>query len=407
MKHEIDLLHHQKAALMSNKKKTLMLCGIGSGKSFLGAIWTLKKLKESPKSMGLITANTYGQLQKATLETCFNLYNQLGIDYNYNKQLSLLTIADTKRFLCLSTENYDTHRGIEVGEWWGDEAAYYSLDAYKVLSGRIRCKNAKRDMLFTTTPKGMNWIYDYFHPLGQNCNHEDTSMIVAKTRDNIHLPGDYENTLRKEYGDNLSKQELDAEFVKLGSGITYYAFTDKNLSEGILKRLNDIVYVGLDFNVNPYCGVLCHYSNDTLEVFDEIYLENSNTPSIIDAIRQKVGNNLVRIIPDSTQFKRNTIGITDIEMLRQHYEIVPTRNPFVIDRVNNVNRLFEQTKITISKKCVRLINDLNKVTWREHATELDQVTDRMLTHTSDALGYVAWCLMPFLKKIPPRSGHYA
>lgn len=403
---EINLLPHQKAALLSKKKKTLMLCGIGSGKSYLGAIWTLKKLQDSPKSMGLITANTYGQLQKATLETCFKLYDSLNIPFVYNKQLSLLTLVNEKRFLCLSAENYDTHRGIEVGEIWMDECAYYSLDAYKVFSGRLRDRHGARDILLTTTPKGMNWIYDYFHPLGEKYNSASVELITAKTRDNKYLPEDYETTLRSEYGAALSKQELDAEFVKLGSGMAYYAFSEKNLTESNLRDLNSIVYVGLDFNVNPYCAVLAYFKNNTIEVFDEVYLENSNTTAMINAIKQKIGTQLCRIIPDSTQFRRNTIGITDIEMLRNHFEVLPSHNPFVIDRVNNLNRLFEQERIFISNKCTKLINDLNKVTWKEHSLELDQVTQKMLTHMSDALGYLAYRLIPLHYKEKIVVGSY-
>jgi hypothetical protein len=378
-----------------------------SGKTMLGAVWTLVKLQEDPMNVGLITANTYGQLQKSTLESCFKLYDQVGIPWDYNKQLSVLTLAGTKRFLCLSTENYDTHRGIEVAQWWGDEAAYYSLDAYKVLSGRVRTKFTRRDILFTTTPKGMNWIYDYFHPMGEKHKEDVAELIIARTRDNIHLPEDYETTLRHEYGEMLSKQELDAEFVKLGSGMAYYAFGDKNLMAGILKRLGDIVWVGLDFNVNPYCALLCHFVDNNIECFDEIYLENSNTPEMIKSIKEKVKGCHVRIIPDSTQFKRSTLGITDIEMLKQEFEVIHTRNPFVIDRVNNVNRLFELGKIRVNPACRHLINDLNKVTWREKTLELDQISNKMLTHMSDALGYVCWQLLPFMKQHQARSGYWA
>jgi phage terminase large subunit len=402
---DITLLEHQERALTSKKKKVMMLCGIGSGKSFAGACWTLKKYSQSPKSLGLITANTYQQLTNATLETCFKLYEQYEIPYRYNQQKHILTINNVKKFFCLSLTDFDIHRGIEVGEWWADELAYSKQEAYQVMLGRLRDKSGKLDTLFTTTPKGLNWLYDYFSPSGTLYNEKECDLIVAKTSDNTYLPEGYESGLRAEYGPTLSKQELDGEFVRLGSGLAYYAFCNDIIKENVLQP-GQTVLVGIDFNVNPYCANLSHFT-DKLRTFDEIYLENSNTPAMIQAIKEKVGTSRVQIIPDSTQFKRNTIGITDFEMFKSAgFEVMTTHNPFVIDRVNNVNRVIEKRLVEISPRCKKLINDMNKVSWKEKMLELDQTTDKFLTHSSDAYGYKVWKLMPFIKPTPIRIGSY-
>ena len=69
-----------------------------------------------------------------------------------------------------------------------------------------------------------------------------------------------------------------------------------------------------------------------------------------------------------------------------------THNPFVTDRVNNMNRIFTSNKIIINPKCKKLINDFNKVSWKDN--KLDQRSDKMLTHISDACGYACYKLAP-------------
>jgi hypothetical protein len=64
----------------------------------------------------------------------------------------------------------------------------------------------------------------------------------------------------------------------------------------------------------------------------------------------------------------------------------------VVDRINNINRLFREDRIIIDSSCKKLIADLEKVSWKDGA--LDKKTDPMITHISDALGYLCWALDP-------------
>ena len=104
-----------------------------------------------------------------------------------------------------------------------------------------------------------------------------------------------------------------------------------------------------------------------------------------------------KIIPDSTARNRKTSGQSDIEILKSFgFTVESTYNPFVGDRVNNTNRLLGTGKVEIDPKCKKLINDLEKVVWKNN--KLDQSGEnKHLTHVSDALGYGLWKLDPFVK----------
>ena len=99
------------------------------------------------------------------------------------------------------------------------------------------------------------------------------------------------------------------------------------------------------------------------------------------------------VIPDSTGKNRKTSGKSDHLILTDAgFQIPYVFNPFVTDRVNNINRLLTDNRIIINPKCKKLIGDLEKVSWKDN--NLDQKTDTNLTHISDALGYMCWKLAP-------------
>jgi len=154
----------------------------------------------------------------------------------------------------------------------------------------------------------------------------------------------------------------------------------------------------MDFNVNPMTASIFQFYDNKFYVIDEFYLKDSNTPEMCRKIKDKYGEG-VNIIPDSTSAKRSTAGVSDFEIIKRNgFKIMSTRNPYVIDRVNNANRLFEHNRVIINPCCKKTINDLEKVSWREGKNEIDQVTDKMLTHISDALTYGLWKLAP-LKRV--------
>lgn len=385
----IKLFRHQLAALSSEKKHTLLLSGVGGGKTWTGVHWCIKQAANHPKALGFIGANTFSQLRDSTLRAVFNELDRLNIKYNYNKSTGYLEFLG-KSFLCRSLENYDVLRGIEIGDYWIDECAYSKKEAFEVLTGRLRDRRGCLMGFATTTPKGYNWVYDYFHPSGEN-HSDDFAIVQAKSSDNKYLPDGYLDSLKSQYDEKLLAQELGGEFVSLTQGKAYYAFDRSMIKE--VKHNGQLLYTGMDFNVDPMSCSMAYVEDDKLKVFSEEFHRNSNTPEISAILTSKYGR--VKVVPDSTGKNRKTSGDTDFLILKNHgHEVIYNRNPHVIDRINNLNRLFRMGKIEIDPSCKKLINDLEKVMWKSGANELDKTTDKLLTHISDGLGYLAWYLFP-------------
>ena len=195
------------------------------------------------------------------------------------------------------------------------------------------------------------------------------------------------------------EQEYMASFEGV-DGLAYYAFSEDNIKENKWIR-NLPVYVGLDFNVDPMCAVLCHYYNNTIFQFGEVRLVNSNTEEMTKFLRRYYIESLMTIYPDATGGARKTSSnTTDLEILKRVFRDVIHRkaNPYQRDRVNCVNSwcrsLNGQIRYLVDPSCKHTINDLRRMERFADGT-LNKTTESTtgIGHQSDGLGYLMWGLM--------------
>lgn len=185
-------------------------------------------------------------------------------------------------------------------------------------------------------------------------------------------------------------------------GQAYYEFRrDEHVKD--IKKKQGTIFIGMDFNVNPMTAVIFQIINNSLYVIDEVFLSNSDTPRMCNKLNKR-GYSGLQVIPDSTARNRKTSGRSDFDILKENgFNVMSTHNPFVKDRTNLVNRRLKEGRIIISPKCKKLINDLEKVVWKDN--KLDQKSDPELTHISDALGYGLYKMLPENNmNLTPRAG---
>lgn len=384
----IDLSPAQMSFIGSDKEYTLFCGGLGSGKTHAGALWAIYMALRNPNVIGLITANSYSQLKKATLSKLFELMDEMGIKFEYKMQEGVLLVGPDKTVIyALSMEKYDLLRGIEFGWGWGDECAFYKEEAYQVMIGRIRDPKGPCQWKGTTTPNGFNWLYERFVMKPP----KSSAVVYSKTTDNsMNIKSSYVEDLREQYDTKLAQQELDGQFINLTSGKVYYKF-DRFEHVKSVNDNNHYLFVGLDFNVHPLCGVYCNVVGDKIHIFGEMFQEDSNTFKASKEMITKFPGRPVNIVCDETGNRRKTSSPnTDHEILRRAgLNVLQFRNPSVKDRDNNVNRLFEQNRIVIDPSCKYLIKNLEQLVYDNQ--------DEMLGHITDALGYIAWHVFPLNK----------
>lgn len=389
------LLKSQYEFITSDSKKSLLLGGIGGGKSYAGSHFVINMVSRFPKAKGIITANTHNQLANATIEALTRELDRFNIPNNpvlsgSNKRIE---ICGTECFL-YSLERADNIRGIEAGWWWGDESCFAKHEAVQIVRGRLRDKNGPLYERHTSSPNGYNWAYDEFENKDIDRKTKSHHLVRSKTHENIFLPPEYYETLLEDYGgaDNpLARQELFGEFTNLKAGSVYWAFDRRIHVQPCSLDKALPVYAGQDFNVNNMAGCYIQKKGNIYFVTKENVLSHHGANT--DSAAEKIATDLVGfkkyVVPDSTgkSIKSSSSGRSDIEIIRSYgLEVMPTLNPFIRDRQNTCNVRFKQGRLIIDPSCKELIKELETLSSRDN--EGDNA------HVSVAMGYVLHKLEP-------------
>lgn len=221
----IDLYGNQYHFAVSNTRFTALIGGIGSGKSVGGAVRALTAsqgiiggTRIKTPHVGVVTAPTYPMLRDSTLRTFFELADTLITDYNRSEQRAML--SNGTEILFRSADKPDRLRGPNVSWWWGDEAAYYHKDVWRVMIGRLRQHGQLGYAWLTTTPKGRNWLYQEFASRPR----ADYHIFKLRTAENPFIAPEYYLTLKEAYTGDFAAQELDGNFVAF-AGLVYPEFS--------------------------------------------------------------------------------------------------------------------------------------------------------------------------------------
>lgn len=289
--------------------------------------------------------------------------------------------------------------GKEYSTLFFNECSQIEYNSVQIALTRLAEKNnlAKKAYYDENPPSKKHWSYWAFIrgvdptdnvPLDKS----RYASMVMNPQDNIeNIDPDYITQILDNLPEKQKARFKEGLFSDDDDGQAYYEFNrDKHVKD--CRKHNGSVLCGLDFNVDPMTSVIGQQVNGIFYIFDEVFLNNSDTFKMSHELRER-GYSGAMVFPDSTGANRKTSGISDHEILkRDGFSIQATRNPLVIDRVNNVNRLLKEERLIISPNCRKLISDLEKVSWKDG--DLDQKSDKMLTHISDALGYLLWKLDP-------------
>ena len=294
--------------------------------------------------------------------------------------------------------------GKEYSTIWFNEVSQMDFRSIQMAITRLAEKNDLKKKIYydMNPPTKSHWSYYQFI---KKLNPEDNTPLVRPDIFTSFLmnPGDNAKNIDENYLNLLAtlperdkKRFLEGQFLDSDDGSAYYAFDiDRHVQETRIEPGS--LFVLMDFNVNPMTATIAQVQDDRLVIHDEVFLSgNSDTYKMCNELKRR-GYEGLEAIPDSTGKNRKTSGMSDFQILTENgFKVLNVLNPLARDRVTNVNRLFHNDKIIINKKCVKLINDLQKVVWKDG--DLFEGQDGMLTHISDGLGYGAWKLFPMIKK---------
>ena len=372
----------------------LMLGGYGSGKTYIGALRSIYLSYLNAPIAGMYVSPSYGLSQKTIVITLKEIMNRTGLDYSYNQMKGEFHIRNWDGHIWLgSGDRPESLQGMNIS-WAGiDEPFIQKKDVFDQVTARVRHPKAKSSEIFLTgTPEQMNWGYEL-----TNRTDIDLGVVVGSTLDNEHLSEEYKTNLLTAY----SKEQIDAyvygKFVNLTQGRVYSEF-DRNKH---LAKRDDVksfpIIICMDFNVDYASAILIYKGNGWYHIFKEYRMMNATTYDMAEAMIKDVPDGTPVYCDASGSARRSSSTQSDINILRSYNlkPVTPRKNPPVKDRVNAVQKLLRDNRLTF-ENCPNLIMDLEQNVWR--SGDIDK-RDPKQTHLSDALGYMAHYLNPIVKRV--------
>jgi len=368
----------------AKEKQVAAISGLGAGKTFVLVLnMIINEILPYPQALHCFVALSHQQLLDVSLPLFESFLEQFGI--GFDKNISTLSYSLKNKYktkvIFRSADQSNKMRSVEIGSLAIEELSYMKRIDFLTFLGRLRDKNGSCRLRTVFTPLGKNHAYHFFFTQ----RNENKKVVRMSTYDNKHLPDDYIQMLKESYDEQMIKQELEGEFINSAEGVCYYSFSSINVQEFPPAKSN---LAGMDFNVSPLTAVVGFRRGDTIYIQDEMFLKNSNTYEASDYLYNNFGT--LQIAADSTgNSRRSSSSQTDHQILTQDHTVLRTHNPHIKDRYNCVNNLLAKNRLVINPRCVHLIKDLEEMVYNN--------TNPMVSHISDALGYLCWHLFPIQK----------
>lgn len=356
--------------------------GVGSGKTWSGALKTLVLALERPGSTGLIGARTYPMLRDVVIPVIQEVWpEELIQDFNRNEGIMTLVNGTTVLFRSLEGERQiDRLRGLTLNWFWIDEAAYLPAYAFKVLRARLR-EGTNHVGVITTTPKGFDWIWEGFVQEGHAKRYSAVTGISSDS--NPFLPADYLEDLKAAYSGEFLKQEFYGQFVKF-EGLVYVEFGHDTHILSISQVSEMLQQEGVTWRYGYDAGFtnprvllqLVELPGGEVILVNEFYQRRALLSTSIPAFQELQEGRPGTIFADPS-------AKGEIEEMRAAGLSIQAANNDVAHGIQVVKALLSSGKLLISEQCQMTINELNSYHWDETKDKPVKEMD----HSMDALRY--------------------
>lgn len=369
---EIELYPTQYDFVTCKERFTAFVAGIGSGKTFGGAVKGVSLAL--PGTLGLVAAPTYPMLRDATLRAYQEI---LGGTFELHKGEMLGRLSNGAEILFRSADNPDRLRGPNIHWAHLDEAALCPRRTWEVVIGRLRAGGTAGPCFITSTPKGRNWLYE---------RSGDMRVFRAHTHDNPYLSPEFVGSLEASYKGKFALQELSGEFVAF-EGLIYDEFRrDVHVMEraGPWKRI--IVCVDEGYT-NPAVLLTIGEDNDgRLHMLSEFYNRRVLQENVVAACKEITTEYKI----ESVQVDPSAAGL--IAGMRAAGIHAVSANNAVTDGIQAVKARLAvagdgRPRMTFAPSCVYTISEMDSYAWKETAGTMKDEPEKVNDHAMDAMRY--------------------
>jgi phage terminase large subunit len=399
------LTEPQLAVFNSVARFKMLAAGRRFGKTHLSLVQLIVWAAEKDGSLNWYLAPTYRaaksiawrQLKAMVPKELFAQKNEVDLS---------IELINGSRIELKGGDRYDSLRGNSLSNVILDEAAYIPPDCWEMVI-RPALADQRGKAIFISTPCGYNFFHEWFEQAQEEPGWE---TFKFNTIQGGNVPEEEVELARRTLDERTFAQEFLASFETF-SGRVFPAFGDDNV-DATVEDMGGVVAVGLDFNVSIMSGVICSLVGDTLHIWDEISVKNSNTDEVGMMLRDRFPGREIVTYPDPTgrARKSSAAGQTDHGILRKYgLRVVSPAAPWSVkDRLQATNWLIKNAKgeirLFVHPRCKDTIKGLRSVTYKEGTEDFVVDKDPGLEHWTDALGYLILSAMNQVKPWKTGSG---
>jgi phage terminase large subunit len=396
----MKLSQPQKTVAKDEARFKVLVSGRRFGKTTL-AIRELCYHARHPNTLCWYVAPSYRQAKQIAWTKLKKILMELRWAKRFNEADLTCYLKNGSQICLRGADNPDSLRGVGINYLVLDETADISEQSWTEVL-RPTLSDTKGKAIFLGTPKGHNWFYDLYQR-GRDQNEQEWSSHLYTTEQGGWVDADEIEQAKRDLSAKVFRQEYQATWETY-SGLIFYSFDmERNVQPVSITEEDKMLYVGVDFNIDPISAVVATIKNDVIKIVDEIRIFGSNTDELCSEIHNRYPNKKIMAFPDPSCVQRKTSagGKTDLSILQNAGFVCKLfkSHMAVRDRINSVNSKLcnanDQRMLFIDPKCKNLLNTLTKQTYKEGTSVPDK--SQGLDHLGDALGYLVSYLYPITR----------
>ena len=391
----------------------VVIAGRRWGKTFL-SIRELARAAREPNKRCFYVAPTYRQAKQIVWDQLKYRLMDLNWCARVNESDLTITLKNNSKISLRGADNPDSLRGVGLDFIVMDEFAMIDSKAWhEVLRPTLSDRQGRA--MFISTPMGQgNWAYDLYQKGIDSTEHQWESFHYT-TLQGGNVPLEEIESARRDLDLRTFRQEYEASWEQYANRV-YYAFDRALNVEAYDRPRPGVVYVGMDFNIDPMSAVVFVQEGSNIHAIDEIEIYSSNTNEMVQELRQRFPTQRIFVYPDPAARQRKTSaasGVTDLSILSNAGFVVKAPNAHnpIRDGINSVNSMLcnslGQRRFFVDPRCKKVIETLEKFTYKEGTSQPDK--DSGFDHMADAIRYYIDYVFPVRRQVdeqpPQRWGH--
>jgi hypothetical protein len=391
----------------------VVIAGRRWGKTFL-SIRELARAAREPNKRCFYVAPTYRQAKQIVWDQLKYRLMDLNWCARVNESDLTITLKNNSKISLRGADNPDSLRGVGLDFIVMDEFAMIDSKAWhEVLRPTLSDRQGRA--MFISTPMGQgNWAYDLYQKGIDSTEHQWESFHYT-TLQGGNVPLEEIESARRDLDLRTFRQEYEASWEQYANRV-YYAFDRALNVEAYDRPTPGVVYIGMDFNIDPMSAVVFVQEGSNIHAIDEIEIYSSNTNEMVQELRQRFPTQRIFVYPDPAARQRKTSaasGVTDLSILSNAGFVVKAPNAHnpIRDGINSVNSMLcnslGQRRFFVDPRCKKVIETLEKFTYKEGTSQPDK--DSGFDHMADAIRYYIDYVFPVRRQVdeqpPQRWGH--